>query len=276
MELISRIPIAEVAVAIADALGEVLDRGVALVPGAVVPGKPRADVLPADDAHTVVLPFRGGIVGEVTLVVGEPLATAMEAATPGASLTTAVLPALTVGAAAIALATNLRIDTEDASEIATETLTGVVGDFAAVPLLQDGTPVACVVVRVVDEASPDSAVERARPADDPQFTGLGRHEFPALGAAGTAATPARPLSVLNDVAMEVTAELGRRRLKVRDIAALQPGSVLALDRAAGSPVDLRVNGALVLRGEVVVVDDDLGVRVGEVVVDESSSMPRAR
>jgi flagellar motor switch protein FliN/FliY len=73
--------------------------------------------------------------------------------------------------------------------------------------------------------------------------------------------------------MEVTAELGRRRLKVRDIATLQPGCVLQLDRAAGSPVEVLVNGAVVWRGEVVVVDDDLGVRVSEVVTEEPSSMP---
>jgi flagellar motor switch protein FliN/FliY len=223
-----------------------------------------------------VLPFREGIVGEVTLVVGTELASAMEAAAPDASLTTAALPALAVGAAAIALATNLGIDSGDASEIATETLTGVVGDFAAVPLFSDDAQVASVVVRVVDEAEPDSELEVAPMAHEHRFADVAGHELPTLGAPGSGAAAVRPLSTLNDVAMEVTAELGRRRLKVRDIAALQPGSVLALDRAAGSPVDLRVNGALVLRGEVVVVEDDLGVRVAEVVVDDSSSMPRTR
>ncbi len=69
--------------------------------------------------------------------------------------------------------------------------------------------------------------------------------------------------------MDVTAELGRRRLKVRDIVALRPGSVVELDRAAGSPVDVLVNGALVWHGEVVVVDEEFGIRVAEIVVDES-------
>ena len=75
--------------------------------------------------------------------------------------------------------------------------------------------------------------------------------------------------MLNDVNMEVTAELGRRRLKVRDIVGLEPGSVVELDRAAGSPVDVLVNGAIVWHGEVVVVDDEFGIRVSEIVVDDN-------
>jgi flagellar motor switch protein FliN/FliY len=56
---------------------------------------------------------------------------------------------------------------------------------------------------------------------------------------------------------------------VRDIVALRPGSVVELDRAAGSPVDVLVNGALVWHGEVVIVDDEFGIRVAEIVVDEN-------
>ncbi len=103
---------------------------------------------------------------------------------------------------------------------------------------------------------------------DPQI-GVALHEFQPLADGIGAAGAARPLSLLNDVNMEVTAELGRRRLKVRDIVALEPGSVVELDRAAGSPVDVLVNGALVWHGEVVVVDEEFGIRVSEIVVGES-------
>ena len=99
--------------------------------------------------------------------------------------------------------------------------------------------------------------------------GISIHEFQPLSEGLGAAGPARPISLLNDVNMQVTAELGRRRLKVRDIVALQPGSVIELDRAAGSPVDVLVNGALVWHGEVVVVDEEFGIRVSEIVVDEN-------
>jgi flagellar motor switch protein FliN/FliY len=73
---------------------------------------------------------------------------------------------------------------------------------------------------------------------------------------------------LNDVEMTVTAELGRARLTVRDILGMVPGKVVELDKIAGSPIDLLVNGKLVARGEVVVIDEEFGVRVTEIVGDE--------
>jgi flagellar motor switch protein FliN len=71
------------------------------------------------------------------------------------------------------------------------------------------------------------------------------------------------LGALNSVALEVSVELGRTRLAVRDLLALQVGSVLALDRVAGEPVQVLVNGSVVARGELVVVNDHYGVRLIE-------------
>ena len=82
------------------------------------------------------------------------------------------------------------------------------------------------------------------------------------------------LDLLADVEMGVTAELGRTRMTVRDLLALSPGSVVELDRVAGSPVDLLVNGTLIARGEVVVVDDEFGVRISEIVA--KAAQPRGR
>ncbi|MFO7299365.1 MAG: flagellar motor switch protein FliN [Actinomycetes bacterium] len=88
--------------------------------------------------------------------------------------------------------------------------------------------------------------------------------FPELGnGAGTGAL--RDVDVLGDVRLEVTVELGRIQMKVRDLLALQEGAVVDLDRTAGAAVDVVVNGTLVARGDVVVVDDELGVRITEVV-----------
>ncbi len=75
----------------------------------------------------------------------------------------------------------------------------------------------------------------------------------------------RPVSMLADVEMGVTVELGRARLTVAEILGLTIGSVVELDRIAGSPVDVLVNGTLIARGEVVVVDEEFGVRVSEVI-----------
>ena len=76
------------------------------------------------------------------------------------------------------------------------------------------------------------------------------------------------LDLLHDVEMEVTAELGRTRMAVRELLSLTPGTVIELDRLAGGPADLLVNGRLIARGEVVVVDEDFGLRVTEI-LDES-------
>ncbi len=95
---------------------------------------------------------------------------------------------------------------------------------------------------------------------------------PALAPAHPEATRSTTLSavpsgleLLHDVEMDVTAELGRTRMLVRDILELVPGSVIELDRAAGSPVDVLVNGTLIARGEVVVIDEEFGVRITDVV-----------
>jgi flagellar motor switch protein FliN/FliY len=81
----------------------------------------------------------------------------------------------------------------------------------------------------------------------------------------------RGIEMLHGVEMEVTVELGRTRMPVRELLALAPGAVLELDRAAGSPADLLVNGRLIARGEVVVVDEDFGLRVTEIINDESAA-----
>ncbi|OIQ77893.1 flagellar motor switch protein FliN [mine drainage metagenome] len=73
------------------------------------------------------------------------------------------------------------------------------------------------------------------------------------------------LDMLRDVEMEVTVEIGRTRMTVRELLELSPGQVVELDRAAGSPADLLVNGTLLARGEIVVVDEDFGIRITEIV-----------
>ncbi|HUI49820.1 MAG TPA: flagellar motor switch protein FliN [Acidimicrobiia bacterium] len=308
MALIASIPVAEVAAVTARALEQLLGHDVVLTTGAPELGDPADEILPEGATRTVVLPFSDGIVGEVTLIASERFATAMEAATVDASLTTAALPALEAGASAIALTIHVGVNVADAGEIATETLlTSVVGEFAAVPILENDVRVACLVVRIVDDEPreiptpipaaaptipapsfvgpptlaaaelPHSAPFETEPVaggsypvvEDHTPIGVALHEFQPLGDGGSGAGAARPLTLLNDVNMEVTAELGRRRLKVRDIVGLKPGSVVELDRAAGSPVDVLVNGALVWHGEVVVVDEEFGIRVSEIVVDEN-------
>ena len=76
---------------------------------------------------------------------------------------------------------------------------------------------------------------------------------------------AHGIELLMDVALEVSVELGRSHMPIGDILALRTGSVIELDKLAGEPVDVSVNGTLIARGEVVVVDEKFGVRITEVV-----------
>jgi flagellar motor switch protein FliN/FliY len=89
-------------------------------------------------------------------------------------------------------------------------------------------------------------------------------EYTELGAGGDAGTATRDLDLLGDVQLEVTVQLGAVKLTVRELLALREGSVLELDRAAGAAVDVMVNGRLIARGDVVVIDEELGVRITEI------------
>ncbi|MEX0846626.1 MAG: flagellar motor switch protein FliN [Ilumatobacteraceae bacterium] len=73
------------------------------------------------------------------------------------------------------------------------------------------------------------------------------------------------MSVLHDVQLLVTAELGRTTMPVRDVLALAPGMVVEIDRIAGSPIDLLVNGRRIAAGEVVVIDEEFGIRITEII-----------
>ncbi len=72
------------------------------------------------------------------------------------------------------------------------------------------------------------------------------------------------LDLLMDIPLEISVELGRVKMLVRDVVELSTGSIVEIDKAAGEPVDVMVNGRLVARGEVVVIEDNFGVRVTEI------------
>jgi flagellar motor switch protein FliN/FliY len=86
----------------------------------------------------------------------------------------------------------------------------------------------------------------------------------AVGNAGDAAQP-KKLDLLLDVPLDLSVELGRARMSIQDLLNMSPGSVVELDKIAGEPLDLMVNGRLVARGEAVVVNDKFGVRITDIV-----------
>jgi flagellar motor switch protein FliN/FliY len=72
------------------------------------------------------------------------------------------------------------------------------------------------------------------------------------------------LGRINSVEMALTVEIGRTRMTVRDVLALEPGAVVELDRSVGSPADILLNGRLIAHGEIVVVDQDYAVRITQI------------
>ena len=92
----------------------------------------------------------------------------------------------------------------------------------------------------------------------------------------TTTTPAEAsgtpeLERLYDVPVELAVEIGRTHMTIRETLALGPGSIVTLNRLAGEPVDLLVNGKPIARGEVVVIDEEFGLRVTEVLAPKSAS-----
>lgn len=85
------------------------------------------------------------------------------------------------------------------------------------------------------------------------------------GKAGREDEAARRLARISNVAMTLTVEIGRARMPVRDALSIEPGTVVELDRSAGAPADILLNGRLIARGEVVVVDQDYAVRVTTII-----------
>ena len=85
--------------------------------------------------------------------------------------------------------------------------------------------------------------------------------LPELGGRGESSG----IDLLMDVDLSLTVELGRTSIPVREVLQLGLGSVVELDKLAGEPVDIMLNGRLIAKGEAVVVDENFGVRVTEII-----------
>jgi flagellar motor switch protein FliN/FliY len=223
------------------------------------------------------------ISGEVAVIVGSDLVAALATSPLGVlDLSSAVQPAL--DAAAGVLGAGIGAGQQLEVEVSLETLLAR-PDTQLVPLSgEDGEVVATVIV-ALDEAG--AAQPGFAPAGEPDTAGPDAHTVATtvapqvlsptqngLAAVRSSALPDRGgLDLLRDVSMEVTVELGRTRMTVRELLSLSPGAVVELDRAAGSPADLLVNGTLIARGEVVVVDEDFGIRITEILAAGADAAP---
>jgi len=73
------------------------------------------------------------------------------------------------------------------------------------------------------------------------------------------------MGIIMDVPLDITVELGRTHKKIQEILEFSPGTIITLDRMAGEPIDILVNGKFVAKGEVVVIDENFGIRITEIV-----------
>jgi len=103
----------------------------------------------------------------------------------------------------------------------------------------------------------------------PELGAAAPFSYPDLGSTATRFAESLPLSSLQDVELDLRIELGRTELLIDEVLKLREGSVVPLDKLAGDPVDILINGQLVARGEVLVLNDNFCVRVAEILTPES-------
>ena len=188
---------------------------------------------PRDVSVTIAVATR---VAEVAMLSAESLAAALE---PSLAAAAGALDPTIFGALSLASIDEVTVEAPS--------------NAWAVPL-EDASGVAAVVILATESVE-----------EPPAPAALASHEFQSFAQPAFGSAVARSLDMLHDVEMAVTVELGRTKMTVREILGLAPGTVVELDRAAGAPVDVVVNGTLIARGEVVVIDEEFGIRVTEIV-----------
>jgi len=224
--------IAAAVAAAAQAAAAAMPAQLDLRPGNTV-ADPESVPLPPAPGAAVTAALGGEVSGDIVLVLSEEIVGALTNSPVGAmDVATALRPALEAAAGALG---RVRVAAERVEDVVAA-LDGLrdKGVFLAVPLISAGEVSATLALQVT---LPRPRERRAS------------------------------LDLLRNVAMEVTVEIGRTRMTISELLSLHPGEVIELDRAAGAPADLLVNGTLIARGEIVVVDEDFGLRISEIVTD---------
>ncbi|WP_206830788.1 flagellar motor switch phosphatase FliY [Alicyclobacillus fructus] len=126
-----------------------------------------------------------------------------------------------------------------------------------------------------ENASGAETANRKSEGEEPSVA-IRRPAFPEFDKGGSSrdTRPSANLSLLYDVPLNVTVELGRAKKLIREILELAPGSILELDKLAGEPVDIYVNQKKIAIGEVVVIDENFGVRVTDIIQADKRIDPR--
>ena len=148
------------------------------------------------------------------------------------------------------------VDAPNIEEVAGET------DSAEAEL--DGSTVAAGQVPKTPDSVGDAALDARIDVHEGGDPAVETATFGSLGnAAGAGAGSG--VELILDVQMQIAVELGRTTMQVKDVLALGPGSVVVLEKHSGEPVEVVVNNKTVARGEVVVIDENFGVRITEII-----------
>ena len=132
-----------------------------------------------------------------------------------------------------------------------EDLTGEAGDDSR----QDEWAEAMAEAEAVQQEEPKQA-----PADDVRSAAFENFAEPQTGSAGSP-----DLDVILDIPVTISMEVGNTQIAIRNLLQLNQGSVIELDRLAGEPLDVLVNGTLIAHGEVVMVNEKFGIRLTDVI-----------
>jgi flagellar motor switch protein FliN/FliY len=111
-----------------------------------------------------------------------------------------------------------------------------------------------------DQAMADSTEQNSNQRDDVQPA-----KMDELSGTAAAVSGAPDLDVIMDIPVSISMEVGNTEISIRNLLQLNQGSVIELDRLAGEPLDVLVNGTLIAHGEVVVVNDKFGIRMTDVI-----------
>lgn len=126
--------------------------------------------------------------------------------------------------------------------------------------VEDEWAAAMAEAEALGDGEADSSDIQAAPLENFEGGSVPKAQ-PGLGAGGT--TP--DLDVILDIPVTISMEVGNTSIPIRNLLQLNQGSVVELDRLAGEPLDVRVNGTLIAHGEVVMVNDKFGIRLTDVV-----------
>lgn len=112
---------------------------------------------------------------------------------------------------------------------------------------------------MAEQADVEAAAPAAAPAAQPADI------FHSFGGGDNQSGMMRELDMILDIPVQLTVELGRTKITIKNLLQLAHGSVVELDALAGEPMDVLVNGTLIAQGEVVVVNDKFGIRLTDII-----------